>query len=177
MSKYEALRRHLERTRGDRWEASFADIEQVLGFRLPASAREYHAWWAHENQPKHPHKRAWLGAGWRTSLVNLSKRTVRFERIRRAHALAAHDHAAPDVAPCADPRVGALARDLAKRTGEDLCEAVVIALRERLEREAAKRSSGLAEELLEIGRQYAALPKLSDESPDELLYDEYGAPR
>lgn len=40
MSKYDPLRHHLFKAQGNRWVASFSDIEAVLGFRLPDSARK-----------------------------------------------------------------------------------------------------------------------------------------
>jgi len=69
-----------------------------------------------------------------------------------------------------------LARELAKRTGETLTEAVVIALRERLARESGRaRALPLREELSAIRRRCAALPVLDNRTPDEILgYDERG---
>lgn len=71
------------------------------------------------------------------------------------------------------------ARDLARLTGESMTEAVTTAIRERLEREIARRRrrEGLARRLLALGDECAALPLLDDRSPDEILYDEDGLPR
>lgn len=79
MSKYDPLERHLRGLESDRWDTSFAEIEAVLGFRLPASAREYPAWWAN-NDPGSRHTSAWLRAGWHTSELDLRGERVRFER-------------------------------------------------------------------------------------------------
>ena len=72
-----------------------------------------------------------------------------------------------------------LARKLAEATGESLTEAVVVALRERLERVRARRGGrSLADELDEIARRCAALPVLDPRPPEELIeYDEHGVPR
>ena len=73
-----------------------------------------------------------------------------------------------------------LARALAQRTGETLTEAVINALRERLERELRKNQSieNLIEDVMEIGRHCAALPLLDPRRPDEILgYDKSGLPR
>ncbi len=73
-----------------------------------------------------------------------------------------------------------LARAVAARTGETLTQAVITALRERLEREErrAEDADTLVDEVLEIGRHCAALPVLDPRSPDALLgYDERGVPR
>jgi antitoxin VapB len=71
-----------------------------------------------------------------------------------------------------------LARELAALTGESLTEAVVLSLRERLERKRAHQDNRpLAERLMEIGRHYSSLPILDDRTPDEILgYDENGLP-
>ncbi|MBI3925637.1 MAG: type II toxin-antitoxin system VapB family antitoxin [Armatimonadetes bacterium] len=71
-----------------------------------------------------------------------------------------------------------LARELAELTGESLTEAVVLSLRERLERKRALKSNRpLAERLMEIGRQCADLAVLDARSPDEILgYDQNGLP-
>ena len=79
-----------------------------------------------------------------------------------------------------DPDADRLARALAQRTGETLTEAVISALRERLERELRKDQSieNLIEDVMEIGRHSAALPLLDPRGPDEILgYDKNGLPR
>jgi len=72
-----------------------------------------------------------------------------------------------------------LAAKLAKMTGESMSEAVTQALRERLERVGKKEQAGLAERLLEIGRQCAAHLEEPWRSADhaDLLYDENGLPK
>ena len=65
------------------------------------------------------------------------------------------------------------------RTGETLTEAVIKALRERLEREKRKEQTveSLVEDVMEIGRHCASLPLLDGRRPDEILgYDENGLP-
>ncbi len=80
-SKYGALYRHLTALTGPEWRTSFSEIESVLGFDLPASARRYPAWWANEKGGSgHSQKRAWQEAGWRTGNLNLAAETVVFER-------------------------------------------------------------------------------------------------
>lgn len=77
-----------------------------------------------------------------------------------------------------DREADRLARELAARTGETLTEAIVKALRERLKRETAKTPIGLKEEIMAISRRAAALPRLTTETPDEIMgYDESGLPR
>jgi antitoxin VapB len=71
-----------------------------------------------------------------------------------------------------------LARELAKRTGVSITEAITTA-REQLAREEGKRRAPrVRDELLAIGRRCAALPDLDTRSPEEILgYDEIGLPR
>lgn len=59
--KYAPLHRRLVSLTGDIWRASFTEIEQVLGFGLPDSARLYPAWWS--NGGGHSHALAWEAAG------------------------------------------------------------------------------------------------------------------
>jgi antitoxin VapB len=72
-----------------------------------------------------------------------------------------------------------LARLVAKETGETLTAAIEQALRERLERlRRRQRAPVLIERLLEIANRVAALPRLDNRTPDEILgYDENGLPR
>lgn len=71
-----------------------------------------------------------------------------------------------------------LARELVQLTGESLTEAVILALRERLERKrAANDNRPLSERLMELGRRFSSLPVLDDRTADEILgYDENGLP-
>jgi antitoxin VapB len=77
------------------------------------------------------------------------------------------------------PEADKLARELARRTGESLTEAVVTALRERLRREEGRvRSRDLVKDLEAIARRCSRLPVLDGRTPDEILgYDRNGVPR
>ena len=78
-----------------------------------------------------------------------------------------------------NPEADRLARKLAAATGESLTKAVIVALKERLERlRANRRGRSLADELDEIALRCAALPELDPRAADEILgYDEQGLPR
>jgi antitoxin VapB len=67
------------------------------------------------------------------------------------------------------PDADRLARELAARTGEGITEAVIIALRERLERTKRTRPSRLRDAILRIGRECAGLPERDSRSADEIL--------
>lgn len=73
------------------------------------------------------------------------------------------------------PEANKLAEELANYTGETVPQAVIAALRERLERAKRSQEQPLAEELLQIGRECAALPILDARTADEILnYDDRG---
>ena len=44
--KYRRLYAHFCGLRSQEWSASFVEVEAVIGFHLPASARLHRAWWA-----------------------------------------------------------------------------------------------------------------------------------
>ena len=72
-----------------------------------------------------------------------------------------------------------MARALAKETGETLTDAVVIALRERLDRvRRPRRPKRLIGEIRAIQKRVAALPVFDSRPADDILgYDEHGLPR
>ncbi len=78
-----------------------------------------------------------------------------------------------------DPETDALARQVAKLTGETLTEAVRTALSERLARERLKRGkpADLIARVETIARRHIARPILDSRSDDEIMgYDENGLP-
>lgn len=78
-----------------------------------------------------------------------------------------------------DEEADRLARALAKETGESLTEAIVIALRERLQRQKKRKSSASRLQRLRALRlSMLELPVLDSRSEDEILgYDVSGIPR
>lgn len=78
-----------------------------------------------------------------------------------------------------DAETQRLAEELSRLTGESMAAAVAPAVRERLERVRRERDGGLAEQLLDIGRECAPRLKEPFRSMDhgDLLYDELGLPR
>ena len=77
-SKYDPLYHHLVNSPETVVSLSFAEIERILGFALPASARRHQAWWANEREGTHSHARSWLEASYGTQGVDLNAQTVRF---------------------------------------------------------------------------------------------------
>ena len=69
-----------------------------------------------------------------------------------------------------NPEADRLARQLAEATGETLTEAVIHALRERLQRQS--QSGGrrqVGDELAKLAEQFAKMPVLDNRSADEIL--------
>ncbi len=83
MSKYKPLSERLSRHEADRWSASFAELEEVLGFPLPKAARDQSAWWRGGEKPHHS---AWTEPGWRVVDLDRGAETVVFGRDAGASA-------------------------------------------------------------------------------------------
>jgi hypothetical protein len=76
--KYEPLKRYLEGRFGvGQALMTFHEIERVLGFALPRSARQYPAWWSN-TRVGHSYAAAWLDAGWKTSMLDLAGERITF---------------------------------------------------------------------------------------------------
>lgn len=76
------------------------------------------------------------------------------------------------------PEADALVAELARLTGESKTGAVIVALRERLERARRERDrQNLSRDLQAIGKRCAAHGRHDTIDHAELLYDEAGLPR
>lgn len=78
-----------------------------------------------------------------------------------------------------NPRAEKLAREIAAECGENLTEAIIHALEERLQRLKGRRGArDIAAEIVRISLRCRALPDRDGRSADEILgYDEKGLPR
>lgn len=92
MSKYNPLTERLRGHPGDHWQASFSEIEEVLGFPLPKGAKSGKAWWANDSDKSHV--KAWTGEGWQADDVDHAQGVVTFRR--------------SDISPVALEAVGAM---------------------------------------------------------------------
>jgi hypothetical protein len=81
MSKYDPLRQFLESRSAEQVPMTFADVERVLGFPLPPSAKAHPTWWSN-NTGTHVGVRAWRDAGWKTSRVDVPGEKVVFVRAK-----------------------------------------------------------------------------------------------
>jgi hypothetical protein len=80
MSKYQKLASHLNSLKTERWTATFEEIQTILGFELPNSARSYPAWWSNQAGEGHSQKVSWQSVGWRTSELDLEREQISFVR-------------------------------------------------------------------------------------------------
>jgi hypothetical protein len=80
MRKYQALSDYLARQDAAEIPMTFGEIEDMLGFTLPASARQFPAWWANQAGGGHSQCQAWLAKGWRTRGVDLAGERLIFAR-------------------------------------------------------------------------------------------------
>ena len=71
--KYQKLTEYLASIDDTEWEATFEQIERVLGFRLPESARQHQAWWSNQMRSQ---SLGWQLAGWKTTALDLENERV-----------------------------------------------------------------------------------------------------
>jgi hypothetical protein len=82
MGKYEPLSVFLRKQRTDQIVLTFSDIERIVGFRLPQSAKRYRAWWSN-NPSNSVMTAAWLDAGFESEQVDMEGRKLVLRRVRR----------------------------------------------------------------------------------------------
>ena len=86
--KYHRLYSHLRNRPAHTWRTTFSEIESILGFKLPASARRHRPWWANQTGGKgHSHALAWTAAGWETADVDMDAETLSFKPGQRPVSL------------------------------------------------------------------------------------------
>lgn len=119
MSKYEALTKHLSKRAERRVPMSFADLEKLLGFPLPSSARAHRPWWANSVHG-HVQARGWLDAGFQSEQVDLEKERLVFVRLNETGATSADE-----TQPTGEhPLLGCMAGTITIPKGVDLTEPV-----------------------------------------------------
>lgn len=79
MGKYDGLGDHLNDDNSKRITLSFTEIETILGFLLPGSAKKHRPWWAND-QSHVQAKDGWLRVGYETGPVKIKNQTVTFRK-------------------------------------------------------------------------------------------------
>ena len=118
MGKYSALGDYLRQQSADEIPMTFDKVEAVAGVKLPASARQYRAWWSN-NPYNSVMTKVWLEAGFESRHVDVEGRSLVF---RRTRPVSAADVGKEEVKPLADrhPLIGALKGLLHVTPGVDL---------------------------------------------------------
>ena len=79
--KYQRLYTYLRSLQVQEWRPSFREVEAVIGFELPPSARVHRPWWGNQRRGNgHSHALAWSVAGWETAEVDMEAETLLFRR-------------------------------------------------------------------------------------------------
>ena len=77
MAKYEKLTEWLK---NPTIVLTFAEIENIIGDRLPDAALKHRAWWGNEKGAESRQCKAWLDAGWEVGNVDLNAKMVLFRK-------------------------------------------------------------------------------------------------
>lgn len=86
MSKYEKLANYLSGLADQKVSMTFADVEQVLGSKLPPVAYSSNAFWANSRtNDSHTWAHLWQGAGWQASNVDVPGQKLVFIKTGAAH--------------------------------------------------------------------------------------------
>lgn len=101
MSKYEPLTHFLRANQTSEIPMTFAEIEKIVGFRLPLKSSGHRAWWSN-NPSNSVMTKAWLAAGYVTERVDMGSRRLVFRRSTTAKP-APNSAAAPMARPKGDP--------------------------------------------------------------------------
>lgn len=130
MSKYQPLGEFLRSQYGDEIRVSFAEMEHVLGFPLPPSARTHRPWWSN-NPDNSAMTKVWLQAGFRTAQVDIAGETLVFARTKQEASMTAGFGEARAAAPVATgkaypphPAIGAMKGIMTIMPGVDLTASV-----------------------------------------------------
>ena len=79
--KYQRLYTHLCSLTTREWQTSFGEIESIIGFELPASARLHRPWWSNQSGGNgHSQALAWGAAGWETAEVDMDAEALLLRR-------------------------------------------------------------------------------------------------
>jgi hypothetical protein len=119
MSKYEPLTRFLQNQPGGEVRMSFAQIEQLIGFRLPATAQHEPDWWSNSPAVDDVVTNPWLAAGFRSEDVDLAGGELTFRR----NASADRSASVPSIEPRRHPIFGCMKGMMTIAPGVDLTEA------------------------------------------------------
>jgi hypothetical protein len=122
MTKYAPLGDYLRKQRGSEVRMSFAQVERVIGGKLPPSQHN-RAWWSN-NPWNNVMTKVWLDAGFITEQVDIEGRKLVFRRVAKEHTPMGQFEEAPQkpFAPGRHPLFGALKGLIRIPPGTDLTQ-------------------------------------------------------
>jgi hypothetical protein len=85
MGKYTRLGEFLRAQSSKEVSMTFAEIERVIGDKLPPNSPQYPAWWSN-NPSNNVMTKVWLSAGFRTEQVDVKSRKIVFRRVEEGLA-------------------------------------------------------------------------------------------
>lgn len=85
-SKYYPLFAHLTQAAGEPVTLRFAEVEAMLGTRLPGSARKRVGWWSNRSKGA-VQASAWMDAGYHVKSVDLGAETVDFDKAQLTYVV------------------------------------------------------------------------------------------
>jgi hypothetical protein len=86
MGKYEPLGQFLKKQKRTRIAMSFAEIERLIGAKLPKSSKSHRAWWSN-NPSNNVMTKEWLDAGYETENVELGAEQLVFRKVEQTQKL------------------------------------------------------------------------------------------
>ena len=82
MGKYDKLGWHLSDSDSEEVTYTFKEVEDILGFPLPQSAKIYHPWWAND-QTHVQASDGWLSHGWKVESIDLREQKIKFRNYNK----------------------------------------------------------------------------------------------
>jgi hypothetical protein len=79
VTKYSNLGEFLRDQKNSSIALTFAEVERIIGYKLPRSAR-YPAWWSN-NPSNNVMTKVWLAAGFKTAQVDTERKKLVFRRV------------------------------------------------------------------------------------------------
>ncbi len=86
-SKYQPLQEYLRHQGQNEVTLTIDGIEQLIGERLPASARQQRAWWSNRRSGA-VQATAWLGVGYQAVAIDLAGGQITFRKIAQIYQVA-----------------------------------------------------------------------------------------
>lgn len=124
MSKYEPLAAFLRDQLTSEVSLTFAEIERIIGAKLPPKAQHHRAWWSN-NPGNNVMTKIWLAAGFRSEQVDLEGRRLTLRRVGKTSGRALSDSRQTEFASapgCRHPLFGASEGLIRIMPGTDLTE-------------------------------------------------------